>query len=54
VFIQVEKASAGGGDKRKITVSGKTEQAVDNAIEDIVLERIFIPFDNKLIDYVCG
>ena len=54
VYIQVEKATIGGGDKRKITISGKTERNVDDAIEEIVLERIFIPFDNKLIEYVCG
>jgi hypothetical protein len=50
----VEKASVNGGDKRKITVFGKTERSVEDAIGEIVLERIFIPFDNALIEYVCG
>ncbi len=50
----MEKASVGGGDKRKITIYGKTERDVEDATAEIVLERIFIPFDNALIDYVCG
>ncbi len=54
VYIQVDKPTIGGGDKRKITVSGKTERNVDDAIEELVLERVFIPFDNKLYEYVCG
>ena len=32
VHIEVEKASA-GGDKRKITVSGKNESSVEDAIQ---------------------
>ena len=50
----MEKATASSGDKRKITVFGKTERSVEDAIAEIALERISIPFDNSLIEYVCG
>ena len=53
VNIAIEKAST-SGDKRKITISGKTERDVEDAIEEVVLERAVLPIDSTLIEYVCG
>jgi hypothetical protein len=51
--VIVERASA-GGDKRKITVIGKNERDVDGAIEEINIERVHLPIETHLIEYVCG
>jgi hypothetical protein len=53
VSVKVEKAFM-GSDKRKITVSGNSEQDVDEAIEDILLERVIIPLESSLIECICG
>ena len=53
VQINIEKTSS-QGDKRKITICGKDERDVEDAVEEVNLERVFIPFDNSLIDYVYG
>ena len=53
VQINIEKTSS-QGDKRKITIYGKDERDVEDAVEEVNLERVFIPFDNSLIDYVYG
>jgi len=49
----VEKASI-GGDKRKITVFGQNESDVEEAIEEIMLERAQLPIEQSMIEYVCG
>ena len=43
-----------GSDKRKITVSGNSETDVDEAIEEILLERVVIPLESSLIECICG
>ena len=53
VQIHVETASA-AGDKRKITVVGANEQDVDDAIEEILLERLYLPIEHNILEYVCG
>ncbi|TNV79139.1 hypothetical protein FGO68_gene10829 [Halteria grandinella] len=53
VSIQVEKGTF-NGDKRKIIVSGRSEQEVAAAAEQIALEKVFIAIDSTLIEHVCG
>jgi hypothetical protein len=53
VHVIVDRASA-GGDKRKITISGANEQSVDEAIEEILIERAHLPIETHMIEYVCG
>ena len=53
VQINIEKTSS-QGDKRKITIYGKDERDVEDAVEEVNLERVFIPFENSLIEYVYG
>ncbi len=42
--VNVER-SAAAGDKRKISVYGKSEKDVEDAIEEIFLEKIVIPIE---------
>lgn len=37
-----------------ITVTGNNEKDVEEAIEEIMIERIAIPIENQIIEYVCG
>jgi len=51
VQIFIEK---GNGEKRKITINGKNEKDVEAAVEEIALEKAYVPFDNSIIEYVYG
>ena len=51
--MQVEKGSY-AGDKRKIIISGRNEKDVADAMQDIAIERVYIPVDSTLIEHVCG
>ena len=53
VTVNVER-SAAAGDKRKITVYGKSEKDVEDAIEEIFLEKIVIPIEQQLAESVCS
>jgi KH domain len=53
VQVVVERASA-GGDKRKVTVMGHSEEEVDKAVQEVSIERLYIPIQTSLIEEVCG
>ena len=53
VGITVGRATV-GDNKRVITVTGNNEKDVEEAIEEIMIERIAIPIENQIIEYVCG
>jgi hypothetical protein len=53
VAIQIEKGTF-NDNKRKIVVSGRSEQDVASALNEIALERALIPVESTLIEHVCG
>lgn len=53
VAIYIDKTNS-QGEKRKITIYGKNERDVEGALEEVDIQRAFIPFDNSIIDYVYG